>query len=75
MKTIEMALETGKLRREVIWTFVVMTAISLLAGGSLFRLVFVAFDALDYAAVGCCRCDPGTVPDVLPSSVACGPRR
>ncbi len=42
MKTIEMALETGKLRREVTWTFVLMTAIALLAGGSLFRLVFAA---------------------------------
>ena len=42
MKTIEMALATGKLRREISWSFVLMTGIALFAGGALFQLVFVA---------------------------------
>lgn len=42
MKTIEMALETAKLRREVTWGFGLMTAIALFVGGSVFRLAFVA---------------------------------
>lgn len=42
MKTIEMALETGKLRREVTWGFGLMTVIALCLGGSLLGLAFVA---------------------------------
>lgn len=40
MKTIEMALATGKLRREIGWNFVLMTGTALFAGGALFQLVF-----------------------------------
>ena len=42
MKTIEMALATGKPRREFTWGFAVMTAIALFIGGGLFRLAFLA---------------------------------
>ena len=40
MKTIEMALETGKLRRKFTWSFVLMTAILLLFGYMLMGLAF-----------------------------------
>ena len=42
MRTIEMALATGKLRREFTWGFAVMTAIALFIGGGLLRLAFLA---------------------------------
>lgn len=40
MKTIEMALETGKLRREFTWSFVYSTGVGLLIGSMLVRLAF-----------------------------------
>ena len=41
MRTIELALETGKLRRSATWSFVFATAILLYLGYALIRLAFV----------------------------------
>ena len=42
MKTIQMALETGNLRRQFTWSFVFMTGVVLLIGCMLVRLAFVS---------------------------------